>query len=266
VSIYSTGAEAFRDTTKWLVAFVPIASIVAAGAVIGPRLVRDAGASDSVIEWAGDNVWPLVGLAAVALGIGLVVWFGARVLSTQPKDFAQLVTTDDAKLSDAFSAGVGVPYFLDDGGFKQAIANLDVKWSAEQSITEAELARAVAATDMLRAWALHDALATSFTRFRIWFGVGVVLVFGGLVVATATLQPSAGTVDKPEAVEVTVSQSGAADLLDSTGCTAPAETEFVAVAGTWDAPVLEVVGPNCKFGARWQPDPDLIELRLRRDG
>ena len=38
--VYSAGADAFRDTTKWLVAFVPIAALGTAAVVLGPLLVR----------------------------------------------------------------------------------------------------------------------------------------------------------------------------------------------------------------------------------
>ena len=262
LSIYSSGADAFRDTTKWLVAFVPIATVVAAGAVIGPRLVDEATTSASLLEWARSNVLPLVGIAIAVGGVVLVVSFGARVLSTQPSDFTTLFTTDQAKLSSAFSAGVGAPYFLEDRAFRSAVAELDAKWSADEDVTDPELARTVAAADMLREWALHDALATSFKHFRYSFGVGILLVAGGLLVATTSLDPTSGTIKQPKVVEISVEQAGATDLLHSTGCEKPAESKYVVVAGRWDLPVLEVDGPGCEFGATWRPSPDLIELRL----
>jgi hypothetical protein len=204
VSIYSTGAEAFRDTTKWLVAFVPIASIVTAGVVVGPRLISDAARSD-----AGDNVWPLVGMAAVAMGVVLVVWFGAKVLSTQPKDFTQLFTEDRAKMSTAFSAGVGAPYFLSARAYIDAIGDLNAKRSAHENVTDAELASVETATDKLQAWALHNALSSSFNRFLISFGVGLPVIATGFVVTIAALGPQSGNIDEPTVVEVTVEEAGA---------------------------------------------------------
>lgn len=143
MSIYDTGADAFRDTTKWLVAFVPIASIVAVTAAIGPRLAGDAAASESLGDWARANVLPLAGVAAVVAGVVLIVVFGANVLSTQPNDFTSMFTTDQQRLSDAFSAGVGAPFFLDDQAFKLALADLDAKRAAGQPIPDADLTAAV---------------------------------------------------------------------------------------------------------------------------
>lgn len=262
MSVYSTGAEAFRDTTKWLVAFVPTATIIGAGAVIGGRLTGDAAASDSILLWAFDNARPLVGIGLSVIGVALVIFYGARVLSTQPKDFSSLLSTDDKALSEAFSAGVGTPYFLDDRTFREAIADLHANWANEDIVTDAEVSRAVAATDMLRGWALHRALAMSFATFQRAFGAGILLIVGGLVLTTITVEPEGGTIDQPTLVSVEMQEAGAKDLLDATGCKTPVSTEFLAIAGTWDAPVLAVEGASCRFGARWRPESKLVAVRL----
>lgn len=266
VSVYSTGAEAFRDTTKWLVAFVPIATIVATAGLLGPHLLSNAAASDSPWAWTREHVWPLVGIATVVAGVVLVVSFGAKVLTAQAKDVRRLLTKDEEKLSSAFSAGVGAPYFLDDRAFRNAVASLDERWSTGSQVSESELTRVVAATDMLRGWALHDALASSFRRFQIWFGVGVALIVVGLISAAVVIAPTGAAIEQPTVVQVTLAESGAQDLRNKTGCQAPTETEFVAVAGTWGAPVLEADGLGCKFRARWRPEPQLIELRIPGTG
>lgn len=263
MSIYGTGSEAFRDTTKWLVAFVPIASLVAAGAVIAPRLLSDATAADSPAGWVGDNVLPLVGVLAVLGGIILVTYFGAQVLSTQPREFTELLTNRE-NLSRAFSAGAGAPYFLDEAEFRTALGRLDAEWSEddEQKPSDALVARAVGATELVREWALHDALGTAFNRFFVSFGVGTALILVGFVLAAATLEPEPGRVGEPKIVQVTVNADGARDLKKATGCREPDKTTFVAVAGRWDAPVLNADGTGCRFGATWKPDRDDIELRI----
>lgn len=202
VTIYTAGAEAFRDTTKWLVAFLPTATILTAGALVGPRLLADAARSRSLLDWAGRNGWSIVGIVMVLTGLALIVALGARVLSTQASGFTELLMEDEAGLSRAFSAGVGAPYFLDDISFRTAMRELDMKWTDGGAVTDAELTRAVAATEMLREWALHRALAATFGRFVTFFAVGALLIAGGLVVTVLGLGPAAGPIQTPQVVQV----------------------------------------------------------------
>jgi hypothetical protein len=261
--VYSAGADAFRDTTKWLVAFVPVAALASAAVVLGPLLVRSAQAANSLSAWLFDNALALGGVGAVLVGVVLVVWFGARVLSSQPKDFGALLKTDPKRLSEAFSAGVAAPYFLDDNGFNNAIANLEDKWHPDSKTppADAEVSRAVAAVETLREWALQGELAAAFRWFRIFFAIGLVLIVGGVVVAAVTFNQQGASIEKPTTVQVSVNQPGAADLLKETGCTTPAKSQYVAVAGTWDAPVLQVDGPGCLFGNRWRPTSGDFEVQ-----
>ena len=263
MSVYSAGADAFRDTTKWLVAFVPIAALGTAAVVLGPLLVRSAQAAPSLSAWVGDNAWALGGVGAVLVGVLVVVWFGAQVLSSQPKDFGALLKTNPTRLSEAFSAGVAAPYFLDDNGFKNALAKLDVKWHQDSTTppADAEVSRAAAAVEALREWALQDELAAAFKRFRIFFAIGLVLIVAGVVVAAVTINEQGASIEMPTTVQVSVNQPGAADLLKKTGCTTPAKSQYVAVAGTWDAPVLQVDGPGCLFGNRWRPKSGDFEVQ-----
>jgi hypothetical protein len=263
VSVYSAGADAFRDSTKWLVAFVPIGALGTAAAVLGPRLVRDAESARSLSSWLGDNGWALGGLGGVLVGVLVVVRYGARVLSTQPKDIGALLTTNPTRLSQAFSAGVAAPYFLDDAAFKQALADLQVNWRPGSTAppTDAEVSRAAGAVDALREWALQDELATTFTRFQVWFAIGSVLIVTGVVVAAANINAPAASIDKPTNVQISLNTHGSADLLNKTGCTTPKQSRYVAVAGTWSAPVLQVEGPGCRFGNRWRPKDGDFELQ-----
>jgi hypothetical protein len=262
VSVYSSGADAFRDTTKWLVSFVPIGALGTAAAVLGPLLVRSAQAAGSLSAWVGDNGWALGGVGGVLVGVLAVVWFGARVLSTQPKDYGALLTTNPTRLSKAFSAGVAAPYFLDDEGFKDALAKLEVKWRPDSTTppADAEVTRAAAAVEALREWALQDELAAAFQRFQIFFAIGLALIVAGVVVAAVTINEQGASIEKPTTVQVSVNQPGAADLLKETGCTTPAQSQYVAVAGTWDAPVLQVNGPGCLFGNTWRPKTGDFEI------
>ena len=184
------------------------------------------------------------------------------MLSRQPNDFGALLKTNATRLSDAFSAGVAAPYFLDDGGFKGALASLDAKWGPKSTTppAEAEVSRAVAAVEALREWALQDELAAAFRLFQVFFAIGLVLIVAGVVVAAVTIDHQGASIEKPTTVQVSVNHPGAADLLKKTGCTTPAKSQYVAVAGTWDAPVLQVDGPGCLFGNRWRPTSGDFEI------
>ncbi len=264
LSIYRAGSDAFRDTAKWLIAFVPIASLTSVGALVGPRLIKGAEASTSPAGWLASNIWPILGVAAAAAGVTAIVFFGAKVLAAQPSEFANLLTVDRSKLSAAFSAGVGAPYFLDDSDFRTAMAELDVAWSAAQQAPEPTLARVVAATDMLRDWSLHNSLTEAFATFWRAFAAGVFFIVLGVLVAVSTLEPQAPEIRTPMEVRVEVQGLGASDLRSRTGCSRPSDAVFVAIAGTWDSPVLAVDGPDCRFGAVWRPPKDLFEMRPRR--
>lgn len=262
MSVYSAGSDAFRDTTKWLVAFVPISALGTAAVVLGPRLVRSAESARSLPSWLADNVATLAGVLVVLIGVFVIVYFGASVLSTQPKEFTALLETDETGLSKALAAGAGVPYFLDSEAFKGAVADLAVKWQNPSTPpTEVEINRAVGAVDALREWTLQQELSEAFKRFGILFAIGSALIVAGLVVSIVTLEPPSAAIDKPTVVKVSVNTDGAADLLKRTGCTSPTSSHYIAIAGSWSAPVLEVDGPNCRFGTRWEPRSGEFEIQ-----
>lgn len=265
VSIYSTGAEAYRDTTKWLVAFVPVATLVAAAVALGPRLLQDAAAAPGLAEWVQGSGLALVGLALIGGGVAAVMIVGAKLLSTQPVNFAELMN-DSTKLSQAFTAGVAAPYFLDDVAFARALADLavttpdDTATTPEDAARDAKLQGTAGVTDTLRDWALQQELSAAFSRFAWAFAAAVVLITGGFLITAGALGPAPPRFDEPSMMQVYLDQAGTAELREGTGCTDPERSAFYAVGGTWEAPVLEVDGPDCRFGARWEPT-ERIELR-----
>ncbi len=263
MSIYSAGTAAYRDTTKWLVAFVPIAAILSAGAVAGPGLVNTIGNADSIRDFFEMAGWPVAGLVAVSLGIIAVVWRGSVILSLQPTELGAVVA-DPELMSAAFGAGVGAPYFFDRHQFEDAMTRLLSIWDSGQPPEPSDplLTRAIAATEALREWSLHRQLGAAFGGFRKTFGWSVIAIVTGLMVAAVSLQPGSDTIATPTRVLIDVSDSGGAALTTETGCHGAAASEFWAVGGNWDAPTLQVDGPGCRFGAQWKPDPDVIELRL----
>ncbi|MGH9123652.1 MAG: hypothetical protein ACRDZ8_02860 [Acidimicrobiales bacterium] len=265
MSIYSSGGDALRDTAKWLVSLVPVAGVVATGAVLVPRLVAAGAATNSGLSWLDAYKWPLVGLVAVVTGIGATVWWGATVLSTEPASFTA-VLSNASTLSTAFSAGVGAPYFLDSEQFGQTWALVAARVSAGDPVEATTLTATLGAADALRDWAYEQAVRAAFDRFKVAFSAGLVLIVAGFLTVAVTVPVPPATVGEPRAVRVVMpaaaprAAAAGADLHHATGCTAAATTTFVAVGGTWATPVLQVDGPGCRFDARWHPKVDDVHL------
>jgi len=262
VSVYSTGAESYRDTAKWLVALVPLASLVAAAAVVGPRLVKGETAAGSWSAWITTYWAALLGCVLVLGGIWLTVAKGAKVLSTAPKGYDEILG-DDERLSAAFGAGVGFPYFLSSETFKDAVQDLNAPPSndpAEQAERAAANERAVAASTQLLEWSFFDALRGEFGAFKIRFLVGIVLIAAGLAAAIVAVNLAPAPIAQPTAAVVRLSTPGATALIQSTGCRKPSTTRFVAISGTWSSPVLETEGPGCHINAQWRPSTSQAQV------
>ena len=249
MSVYSTGAEAYRDTTKWLITLVPLASLVAAAAVVGPRLVTGRTAAGSWSAWITTYWAALLGCILVLAGIWLTVTRGTRVLSTAPKEIPDLID-NQGRFGAAFSAGAVFPYFLNSQEYKGAVLLLNAAPPGDPDIpTE----RVTAASTQLLEWALFDALRAEFGPFKRWFLWGIALIAAGLVLAVVGVYLAPAPIAQPAAAVVRLSSTGTTALIRSTGCRAPSTTQFVAVSGTWSSPVLETEGPGCRINAKWRP-------------
>lgn len=257
MSVYSTGAEAYRDTTKWLIALVPLASLVAAAAVVGPRLVTGKTAAGSWSAWITTYWAALLGCILVLAGIWLTVKRGTRVLSTAPKEIDELLD-DEERFSDAFRGGAVFPYFLTSGAFKTAALQMNVPKKPGDPPIPTE--RVAAASTQLLEWALFDALRDEFGPFKRWFLWGLGLIAAGLVLAIVAVNLAPAPIAQPTAAVVELSSSGATALIRSTGCRAPSTTQFVAVSGTWSSPVLETEGPGCRINAQWRPSSSQAQV------
>lgn len=261
MSIYSTGAEAYRDTAKWLVAFIPVSTLVAAAVALGPQVLTQAATADSVADWLKQNGWVLVGLGVVAVGAMCIMWSGARVLSTQPERFQDLLGEQDKdRLIKAINEGAAEPYFMDDVAYRNARNRLQASWDAKQQVDDAALQRITGATELLRAWALQQGMGAAFGKFRWALVVGIVLILGGFLLTAGALGPTAVRLDKPTVVKVRVNDAGEQDLRATTGCVDASRSSFLAIGGTWNAPVLRIDGPGCRFAAHWQPRRGQFEL------
>jgi hypothetical protein len=188
-------------------------------------------------------------------GIWLTVAKGAQVLSTAPKQVDKILR-DGARLSAAFGAGVGFPYFLTSEDFKTAVQDLNAAPPSDQA-AQAERAaaneRAVAASTQLLEWSFFDALRAEFGAFKIRFLLSIVLIAAGLASSIVAVNLAPAPIAQPTAVTVRLSSPGATALIRSTGCQAPSATRFVAISGTWTSPVLKTEGPGCRVNAQWRP-------------
>lgn len=268
MSVYSSGVTAYRDTTKWLAAFVPVTALVSAAVLVGPDLIVSAQTSSSVGEWLSDY-WLVVlsGLGLLA-GISAILICGARVLSVEPTDIGKLAEPGPArrKLEVAIGEGAALPEFFNWEDFYAAMSDLANRWddpdktkrpTAEDSV----LVRVKPAVESLREWSVFSRIQGPFRLFRIVFVASSVVIIAALVLAPVQL-PSAGVISKPTSVLVEVDTAGIEDLQAATGCDDAETVTFTAVGGTWDQPTLAVDGPGCHFAATWTPEPEHVEVRM----
>lgn len=261
-SVYDSGASAYRDTAKWLVAFVPIASLLAAAGVVGPALVQSGAEAGSLPTWLAANALTLVALAVMALGMTIVITAGAKVLAAQPAGLASVLatTSDDAgaRLAAAFGEGLGVPYYYDSAPFLTDLRKMSAR---DAQVTEDVAHRAVTTLATVREWALHQELSTLFSAFVVRFLVGVGLVAAGFLVAASTVEDPAASRREPVPVALVAPADAAADFEEHLGCP-PVGPQLWLVDGTWEEPVLEADGPGCAIGKTWEPQEEHV-VRLR---
>lgn len=264
MSVYETGVAAYRDTTKWLVAFLPVTAVVGAALVSGRPLITSVRAAPSVGDWLAEHWLVLVCGIVVFTAIAVVLWAGARVLSVEPTDIGELSKPEMApELAKAIGAGVAAPEFFDKASFDTAMAELANAWDTESGVPsdDPRLSRLRGPIEALRLWSLLQRVRTPYRDFRLVFVLSSIVITAAVIIMPAQLSQSA-VVDKPTAVNVEVDTEGAADLEAVTGCIDPSRTTFTAVAGTWESPELATDGPECTFGATWRPSAAQFELRL----
>lgn len=268
MSVYSSGVTAYRDTTKWLAAFVPVTALVSAAVLVGPDLIVSAQTSSSAWEWLSDY-WLVVlsGLGLVA-GISAILICGARVLSVEPADIGKLAEPGSARrnLEVAIGEGAALPEFFNWEDFYAAMSDLANRWddpdkTKRPTAEDAVLIRVKPAVESLREWSVFSRIQEPFRTFRIAFVSSSVVIIAALVLAPVQL-PSADVIGKPTSVQVEVDTAGIQDLQAATGCNDAENATFTAVSGTWDRPTLAVDGSGCHFAAVWTPAPDQVEVRL----
>ncbi len=263
--VYDSGVAAYRDTTKWLTAFVPLGALTAATATIGPDLVRSVQAASGVGDWIGRH-WPAAAcLIAILAGVIAILYWGGRVLSVAPTDLGQLQSPAFApRLARAIGQGVTAPEFFTVESFTTAMAALANSWDqpAPAPADDLNLARLKGAVENLRQWAVFDDVKSAFRDFIVAFAIATTAIGAAVVIAPSRLGGGL-PIDKPSAVAVAVDDEGRRELTAATGCTDPTASTFLAVDGSWRQPTLAVDGPGCRFGATWIPDPDHVKIRPR---
>lgn len=263
MALYDSGVAAYRDTTKWLTAFVPLGSLAAATATIGPDLVWSVKHANGIGDWLTHHWIAAVCLVIVLAGIVAILYWGGKVLSIAPTDLGKVQSPEFApRLATAIGQGVTAPEFLTIDQFNAAMAALANSWDqpAPAPGDELTLTRVKAAVESLRQWAVFDRVQGAFRVFIGVFALATAAIGAGVVIAPSQLG-SGPRIDKPTAVTVRVDPAGQAELTNATGCTDPAATTFLAIDGSWLQPTLAVDGPGCRFAATWTPDPDRVEIR-----
>lgn len=300
MSVYGAAGDAYRDTTKWMTATLPLATFVAAGVTIGPPLVRSIQTAPSAGAWLAGHWLVLVCLLLLVAGVGLVLRAGARVLSTGPNLPADLIKQGSGDAEAAIREGVALPYYADgpsfvrdltgwiaamdatdvndEGARAKVTANAAVEASASAkrgrwcSLSRDAVGskptdgpdprqeRLIGALAAIGEWSALHKIQHAFRDFRRSFAGGVLAIVVALALAPVQL-PSGPAVTAPIPVTVEVSDAGAADLWSVTECTDPMLSTYIAIGGTWDAPLLAVDGPGCRFGATWAPASSDAEVR-----
>lgn len=265
MSVYSTAVDAYRDTTKWLTAFLPIAGLTTSAVLVGPRLVRSAQTATSWSAWVGEHAWVIVALAVLLLSVAAILWSGAAVLSVEPTDITVMATTAPGATAFARAVGEGVtaPEFFTKEAFDAAMSELAHAWDTEATVAsdDPRLTRLRAAVEALREWQLFHDIQRSFRTFAWVFTAAT----GAMLVAIVSVPFSLGdaaAIKDATPVEAEVSTVGAEKLREATGCTDPERSKFLAVGGDWQRPWLAVDGPGCDFGAIWRPGGSEVEIRL----
>lgn len=262
MSVYTAAAEAYRDTTKWLTAFLPVATVFSGGLLVGPGVVRSVHSSESIGDWLKLNWLLLICGAVIAAAVAGIIWRAAVVLAVEPKDIGQMASgTDVVALSEAIGNGAAAPYFFDTAAFKAAMADLANAWDNNAVVADdPRLARTVPAVEALREWSVLDQIKQPFKIFGIVFVAGTALVASSIAISAAVTS-AAGQITTPTAVAVSVSDSASSGFVAATGCVDTERNTYTAVSGTWDLPRLEVDGDGCRFAATWTPKPGQFELR-----
>jgi hypothetical protein len=125
MSVYADGVAAYRDSTKWLVAFVPITTVatglVAAGA---PSFGRIRAQSETTLTHL------VFAAILTTLALSAVMLSGTRVLDAEPESLSSLQKPKNrATLAKAISDGVIAPHFFDAEAFQKAMAQAQVDLS-----------------------------------------------------------------------------------------------------------------------------------------
>ena len=282
MSAHSSGVEAYRSTVKWLVAFVPTATVTAAAIAAGPAFaerVADEGLVDALVSWT------LLGVVLIGAGIVAIVATGLRVLSTQTDDLARLPPD---VVDRAFGAGIGAPHFTDSETYRET-AQAVQSWVDHQrrphdgeagsgppptgatpvKPDDGDLEALGAAEAAVRDWTLHVRTADAFRHFLYAFWASAVAMLVGLMVVVGDQAARDEPRDPPEPVSVDMTADRLDELIDVTGCELESMDDlelvsFWLVAGEYSDPVLQVDGDGCAIDRDWKPG-DGVRVRPMSD-
>jgi hypothetical protein len=249
ITSYRDAAGAMRDTTKWLVAFVPGASVFIALAQLIPRLgQRDS--TDHRWWWAAGLLAVSAVVAAVAIG------FAARVLTVGVPGWGTAVRMTAEAKRDPIGQPVAGTLASDldrDGVVRPYVAGsaADLFWRMqEETRTRADQAAVIAVVDYA---AFHDTRA----RFRCFLWVGAAcaaisltaIAKASLLVETMPKRPDSEPLTKPLTVAVHLAGAKATQKYTSLlGCAPTMPFDAWLVGGTLEHPLLVI--PPTTTGCR----------------
>jgi hypothetical protein len=232
----------YKDLAKWLIGFVPVATLLGMGVAIAP----------DAPQIAAHGPGGLTLLAGLAVLTAMVAMLGtcAYVLAAGPSTWAQL-TAEQGWMSAAFSTySVGRPYFLDSTKFD------DADLACRTDPTDSRLKVVADVSSKIVALSADLNARARFKTFLWVFVIGSLVVVAGVLTVLISSTGVQRFYAKPTSVTLHVPSSATGSFGSATGCTSPATTQAVAIGGTLDAPELRLFGPGCQ-GTSWSPPNSL---------
>lgn len=237
----------YKDVAKWLLGLVPITTLASLGLALAPS--ADVIGTVGLWNWLEGHQTTAVSIVAILVATIAMVATCAHVLLAGPTEWDTL-WNDDHQVwrTDAFAThAVGRPYFYDASEFHTAelASHADSKDERKPAV-EAITSKIVALSSDLNA-------KTRLKRFLVVFGVGVIVVFVGVIAILTSASPLDEVITAPIVVGLHVPAGELDEFTEATGCSTPSEVEALAVSGTWRAPHLRLFGDGCTDD-EWSPD------------
>lgn len=247
IDSYRRAATNMQDTTRWLMALLPVAATAAAlAAVVSPLAQR------GHLGWPGIAAIALLTVAAIALGA--LARLAASVISVSVPGWgdavreAAMIAGPAGPLPGSLAADLDEDGVLRLYGYERA-AELFAEVAGRRARGELTIAAGVLVVE----YATYRRVRRCFIRFlrrgsgALALSIVCLLTAGGLAKMTIT-RPPLPSITEPTAVYLEPTTITAQELRAAYGCTATTELIAWAVGGNIEAPRMILADPRCVPG------------------